>query len=129
MGKMPKLTSIRNLEELRKEILSKRDPKNLRKPWIAICAGTGCLALGARKVIDAFREELEKRGLEKEIEVKETGCPGFCEKGTIVVVYPDGIYYLKVQPKDVPEIVEETLLGRKIIDRLLYKDPLTGERA
>lgn len=126
---MPKLTSTRDLEELRKEILSRRDPNNPQKPWIAICAGTGCLALGARKVVDAFRGELEKRGLEKEIEVKETGCPGFCEKGTIVVVYPAEIYYLKVQPEDVPEIVEETILGRKIIDRLLYKDPLTGERA
>ena len=96
---------------------------------MAICAGTGCLGLGARKVIDAFAGEVKKRGLEKKISIKETGCPGFCEKGTLVVIYPAGIYYLGVQPEDVPEIVEETLLKGGLVERLLYKDPETGQRA
>jgi NADH:ubiquinone oxidoreductase subunit F (NADH-binding)/(2Fe-2S) ferredoxin/Pyruvate/2-oxoacid:ferredoxin oxidoreductase delta subunit len=123
---MPRLTSNRDLERLREEILSKRDTN---KPHIAICAGTGCLGLGARKVINAFKDELGKRGLEKEIEIKETGCPGFCEKGTLVVIYPEEIYYLRVQPDDVPEIVEETLLKKRLVDRLLYADPVTGAKA
>lgn len=123
---MPRLASSNDLEKLRRDILSRRDSN---KPQVAICAGTGCIGLGARKVISSFREELLRRGLEKDIEVKETGCPGFCEKGTIVVIYPEEIYYLKVQPDDVPEIVEETLIGNKLIDRLLYIDPVTGEKA
>jgi NADH-quinone oxidoreductase subunit F len=126
---MPRLTSTQDLEALRMKISSRRDLEKPQKPFVAICAGTGCLGLGARKVVNAFEEELKKRGLEKEIEIKKTGCPGFCEKGTLVVIYPEGIYYLKVKPEDVPEIVEETLLGGRLVDRLLYKDPATGNRA
>ena len=121
-----KIKSPSDLEKLRQEILAKRDPK---KPRIAICAGTGCLALGARKVITTFKEELKKCGLENEVEIRETGCPGFCEKGTIVVIYPEGIYYLQVQPGDVPEIVEKTLVEKKHVERLLYTDPTTNEKA
>ncbi len=123
---MARLASIQDLEILREEIRRKRDPK---RKEVAICAGTGCLGLGARKVIDAFAKEVKKRGLEKEISIKETGCPGFCEKGTLVVIYPAGVYYLGVQPEDVPEIVEDTLLKGGLVERLLYKDPETGLRA
>jgi NADH:ubiquinone oxidoreductase subunit F (NADH-binding)/(2Fe-2S) ferredoxin/Pyruvate/2-oxoacid:ferredoxin oxidoreductase delta subunit len=126
---MPRLTSTQDLEALRKNILSQRDPRKKQKQIVAICAGTGCLGLGARKVVNAFEEELKNRGLENEIEIKKTGCPGFCEKGTLVVIYPEGIYYLKVRPEDVPEIVEETLIGNRLVDRLLYKDPATGIKA
>jgi NADH-quinone oxidoreductase subunit F len=80
---MVRLRSIEGLEQLRSDILSSRDST---KPLVAICAGTGCLTLGARLVVRAFQEYLIKKGLEKEIEIKETGCPGFCEKGTLVVV-------------------------------------------
>ncbi|RZN67157.1 MAG: NADH-quinone oxidoreductase subunit NuoF [Candidatus Methanolliviera hydrocarbonicum] len=123
---MPRPNSKKDLEELRRAILLRRKTD---KPWLAICAGTGCLALGARNVIGAFKEELKKWGLEKEIEIKDTGCRGFCEKGTNVAIYPEGIYYLQVQPSDVPEIVEKTLIEKKIVKRLLYTDPLTAEKA
>lgn len=121
-----KITSALDLEKRRDEILAKRETQKRR---IAICAGTGCLALGARKVIMAFKEELKNRGLESEVELRETGCPGFCEKGTIVVIYPEGIYYLQVQPGDVPEIVEKTVIEHKLIQRLIYTDPVTAEKA
>ena len=123
---MTRLKSIKGLERLRSEIESKRDPM---KPLVAICAGTGCISLGARLVVSSFQKEVNIRGLENEIEIKETGCPGFCEKGTLVVVYPKGIYYIGVQPDDVPEIVEETILKGRLVDRLLYTDPKTGEKA
>jgi len=123
---MRKIKSPSDLEKLKQEILAKRDPQKTR---IAICAGTGCLALGARKVITTFKEELKKWGLENKVEIRETGCPGFCEKGTIVVIYPEGIYYLQVQPGDVPEIVEKTLMEKKLVERLLYTDPVTNEIA
>jgi len=126
---MPKLASFRDLEDMREKLRSRRDPSESDMPQIAVCAGTGCLALGARKVIDAFREELDERGLAKKITLKETGCPGFCEKGPIVVIYPEGIHYEKVNPIDVPEILEETVLNYRLIDRLLYSDPATGARA
>ena len=79
-------------------------------------------------MIDAFRGELRRRDLGTEVVLKETGCPGFCEKGPIVVVYPEGVHYIKVDPADVPEIVEETVVKGRLIDRLLYVDPVTGGR-
>ena len=115
-----------DLEKLRRAILSGRDPA---KPCISVCAGTGCLALGCKKVIAALREEVQKQGLEGRVEVKETGCPGFCEKGTVVVVYPQGICYLKVTPDDAAEVVSQTVNAGKAIDHLLYTDPVSGQKA
>jgi len=123
---MSPINSPAELERLRQEILSKRDPK---KPCIAICTGTGCLALGCGEVVAAFRQEIQRQGLEGKADIKETGCPGFCEKGTIVVIYPEEICYLQVMPEDVAEIVLQTIIGKKIVDRLLYNDPITNEKA
>jgi len=123
---MVRLKSPAELEQLRTEIQAQRDPK---KPCIAICAGTGCLALGVKKVITAFKEGLKERGLADKVDVRETGCPGFCERGPIVVIYPEEICYLQVQPEDVPEIITETIKGEKVVDRLVYTDPETGEKA
>jgi NADH:ubiquinone oxidoreductase subunit F (NADH-binding)/(2Fe-2S) ferredoxin/ferredoxin len=122
---MPRINSPAELEEFRKDIISKRDPK---RPCIAVCTGTGCLALGAAKVVAAFKEELKKQGLQTKVDVKETGCPGFCEKGPLIVIHPEEICYLRVQPSDAEEIVSQTILGKKVIDRLLYVDPLTDEK-
>jgi NADH:ubiquinone oxidoreductase subunit F (NADH-binding)/(2Fe-2S) ferredoxin/NAD-dependent dihydropyrimidine dehydrogenase PreA subunit len=124
------MNSPAELEKFRKDILSKKDP---HKPCIAVCTGTGCLALGATNVVTAIREEIKKQGLETEMDVKvdvrETGCPGFCERGPVIVIYPEEICYLQVKPADAREIVSQTIIGKKVIDRLLYSDPLTGEKA
>jgi NADH-quinone oxidoreductase subunit F len=122
---MPRINSPAELEEFRKDILSKRDPK---RPCIAVCTGTGCLALGAAKVVAAFKEEIRKQKLQKKVDIRETGCPGFCERGPLIVIHPEEICYLRVQPSDAKEIVSATILGKKVIDRLLYVDPLTGEK-
>ena len=123
---MPRINSPAELEDLRKSILSERDPN---KPCITICAGTGCLALGSDRVISAFEEEIENQALETKVDIRETGCPGFCEKGPIVVIYPEEICYIEVRPEDAPEIVSQTVVEKKVIDRLLYTDPNTGEKA
>jgi len=122
---MPRINSPAELEEFRKDIMSKRDPK---RPCIAVCTGTGCLALGAAKVVAAFKEELKKQGLQRKVDIRETGCPGFCERGPLIVIHPEEICYLRVQPGDAEEIISQTILAKKIIDRLLYVDPITGEK-
>jgi NADH:ubiquinone oxidoreductase subunit F (NADH-binding)/(2Fe-2S) ferredoxin/NAD-dependent dihydropyrimidine dehydrogenase PreA subunit len=123
---MERLKSPSDLEELRNEILARKDPK---KPAIAVCVSTGCEALGVKGVLKALKEEFKKQNLEGSIEIKETGCLGFCEKGPRIVVYPEEIYYFKVTATDVPEIVSKTLLNKEIVERLLYADPVTGQKA
>ncbi len=94
---------------------------------ILVCGGTGCQATGSYKVKHALAAELESKGLADEIKIVETGCNGFCAMGPIMVVYPDGIIYVMVQPEDIPELVEEHLLKGRPLERLLYKEPSTEE--
>ena len=121
-----RISSPAELEELRNGILSKR---NANKPCIAVCGGTGCHALGNREIISAFVTEVKKQSLGTKVDIRETGCPGFCEKGPIVVIYPEAICYVEVTPEDAPEIVSQTIIGKKVIDRLVYTDPVTGKKA
>ena len=123
---MARLNSPEKLEKVRQKILSRRDPNT---PCISICAGAGCIASGAGEVIAAFKAEIEKQGLQAGVNTRETGCPGFCERGPVVVIYPEEICYLQVKPEDVPEIVSQTIKEKKVVDRLLYVDPTTGEKA
>ena len=101
-------------------------------PAVLICAGTGCIAGGAMKIYENIKAECERRGLavyvglkhdtdeEKSLHVKMSGCHGFCEMGPLVHIEPMGIMYIHVTPEDCREILERTVLGGEIIDRLVY---------
>ena len=93
---------------------------------MTICGGTGCLAWGGEEVRLAFIEEIRKQGMEGRAEVLRTGCHGFCERGPVVVILPQEIFYQQVAVEDVPEIVSETVARGRVLDRLLYTDPATG---
>jgi NADH:ubiquinone oxidoreductase subunit F (NADH-binding)/(2Fe-2S) ferredoxin/Pyruvate/2-oxoacid:ferredoxin oxidoreductase delta subunit len=123
---MSRINSPAELEAFRKGLLAKRDPG---KPCISICAGAGCVASGADEVIAAFKAEIEKQGLSAAVDTKGTGCPGFCERGPVVVIYPEEICYLQVTAADVPEIISQTIKENKVVDRLVYVDPTTGQKA
>ena len=90
---------------------------------VLICGGTGCSASGSGDTVGAMAEEVERRGLENEVQVIRTGCRGFCAMGPVMIIYPEGIFYCQVQAEDVPEIVEETLIKGRVVDRLTYKTP------
>ena len=123
---MMPLKSPEELEKFRQNILSERDAN---KPCISVCAGAGCLASGASEVIAAFKSEIEKQNLNADVTIKGTGCPGFCERGPVVVIYPEEICYLQVKPEDVAEIVSQTIKEKKVVERLLFVDNATGEKA
>lgn len=95
---------------------------------VLVCRGTGCTASGAPSVMKAFKDELVKKGLDREVMLVETGCHGMCEMGPVVVVYPEGAFYCRVMPEDVPEIVEEHLYKGRIVQRLLYTVPQDMEK-
>ncbi|MGB9866647.1 MAG: NADH-quinone oxidoreductase subunit NuoF [Bacillota bacterium] len=92
---------------------------------VLVCAGTGCTASGSEALRKALREEIKARGLDKEVQVVETGCFGFCRFGPNMMVYPEGVFYCQVQPEDVRELVEEHFLKGRVVKRLLYKEPET----
>ena len=122
---MKKGNSIGQLEKIRTDILKSRE---INKTCITVCGGTGCLAQGARIIVGVFREEIRKQGVEESVNIKSTGCHGFCERGPIVLIQPEGIFYERVKIKDVEEIISETIINKKIINRLLYRDPVTKKK-
>lgn len=122
---MPLINSPAELEEFRTGILSKRDPE---KPCITLCSGSACHATGSRDVAASIEKEIEKQGLSDEVEIRRTGCHGFCERGPIIVIHPEGICYFQIQPENVPEIISQTIKEKKVIERLLFTDPVTKEK-
>ncbi|MDO8722001.1 MAG: NADH-ubiquinone oxidoreductase-F iron-sulfur binding region domain-containing protein [Syntrophales bacterium] len=122
---MSRINSPAELEEFRKGILSKRDPN---KPCITLCSGSACHASGSKEVAASIEEEIEKQGLSGSVDIRKTGCHGFCERGPIIVIHPEEICYLQIEPKDVPEIVSLTIKEKKVIERLLYTAPGANEK-
>ncbi|MDW7672977.1 MAG: NADH-quinone oxidoreductase subunit NuoF [Bacillota bacterium] len=96
---------------------------------ILICAGTGCVASGSRKVSDVLVDEINTRGLAEQVKVVITGCHGFCEQGPIVINESDDTFYCRVTPEDISEIIDKTIVNNETIERLLFTDPKTGEKA
>lgn len=103
------------------------NPKFYRS-HVLVCTGTGCVSSGSNSVKDRLLIKLEEFGLQDEIKVVETGCHGFCEQGPIVIVYPEGVFYCRIQADDIHEIVEEHLLKGRIVHRLLYTEQGTDTR-
>ncbi|MFC1534382.1 NADH-ubiquinone oxidoreductase-F iron-sulfur binding region domain-containing protein [Thermodesulfobacteriota bacterium] len=122
---MSRINSPAELEKLRKGILSKRDPNKL---CITLCSGSACHATGSKEVALSIEEEIKKQGLSDEVDIRKTGCHGFCERGPIIVIHPEEICYLQIEPEDVPEIVSQTIKEKKVIERLLCTDPGTNEK-
>ena len=90
---------------------------------LLICGATGCLSSGSAKVREALEQELSRRGLAGRFRLVMSGCPGFCEVGPILIVYPDRVFYCRIKPEDIPEIIEDHLVGGKAVERLLYTGP------
>ncbi len=123
---MKRLQTIAELGTFRTKLQNSRKKD---APCISVCGGTGCHAYKCQEVAGAFKEALAKHELAKKVELKITGCHGLCEHGPLVVIYPGGIFYHRVNAKDVPEIVAQTVAKGTVVDRLLYVDPATGKKA
>jgi NADH:ubiquinone oxidoreductase subunit F (NADH-binding)/(2Fe-2S) ferredoxin len=122
------MAKIKDPTALEKYRSSLNNEGNKKREIIITTNATCCILQGSREVTQAFREELKKQGLEDTVELKLSGCLGFCEIETMVLLPDRNILYQKVKPEDVPEILSETLEKGEIIQRLLYRDPQTKER-
>ncbi|MBT9138575.1 MAG: NADP-reducing hydrogenase subunit HndC [Syntrophomonadaceae bacterium] len=98
------------------------------KICVTVCGGTGCYVSGGQEIAEAFKKNIKEMGLDLRVVVRLTGCQGLCERGPLIVIYPDRILYQKAKVEDVEEIISETLLKRKVIDRLVSVHPTTGEK-
>ena len=122
---LQKIASPDGLKSIQKECA---DKYFANEKFISVCGGTGCRGGGCLAVVEAVKQAVAEHGLTDEIPIRLTGCHGFCERGPLVVIYPEKVFYQQVKPKDVEAIITETVMEGKIIDRLLYKDPNTGEK-
>ena len=123
MKVMKKLVSIGDLEWLRNKILARIDEG---ETVVQVCM-TGCRAYGSAEVMEALEEEVKNQGLSGQVEVRATGCHGFCAKAPVLAIEPLGIQYQEVGPEDAAEIVTLTLKRNRLIDRLAYRDARTGK--
>ncbi|PRR74759.1 NADH-quinone oxidoreductase subunit NuoF [Neomoorella humiferrea] len=123
------ITSVSELTRIRQQHLPLIEARLNREKakeerHILVCAGTGCSSAGSHALREELKKQVEKLGLGGKVKVFKTGCFGFCKLGPIAVVYPEGIFYCRVQKEDAADVVEGVASNR-IVDRLLYRDPTT----
>ena len=94
---------------------------------VLVCGGTGCTSSGSKQIIQTLKDELKKNKLQNEVAVVKTGCHGLCAEGPVMIVYPEAVFYSRVRPEDVEEIVSEHLLKGRIVERLVYHEAQTPE--
>ncbi|MFH5835936.1 NADH-ubiquinone oxidoreductase-F iron-sulfur binding region domain-containing protein [Proteiniclasticum sp. C24MP] len=124
------IDDLKNIREKSQGLLFLRKnaaPKGTRRE-ILVCAGTGCHSAKSKEIVENFNEELEKRNLTEQASCHITGCFGFCEKGPIVKVFPDDVFYTEVTENDVDEIISKHIVEGQMVERLLYIDPKTREK-
>ncbi len=122
---MRKIRSVSDLEKWKDDILRKQ---NEYQTVVSVCGGTGCQAYDCQKIKTTFQKELKKRKAGEKILLKVTGCPGFCERGPLVTILPQNIFYQKVKVEDIPVIISETIEKGRKIDRLLFEDPAARKK-
>ena len=121
MLELKRLTSVDALNKLQEEarpLLSlrhyNRAPRQ-EKYQILICGGTGCTSSGSMNIRDALQAAINSHGLQDRVNIVVTGCHGFCELGPLVIFYPGGIFYVRVQPEDAEELITTTVLEGKTV--------------
>ena len=121
-----RLNSVVELERMREELLSLRSDS---AKSVHICTGPGCAAKGSVRLYELFCTAVKKADTDVKVQAKGVGCHGLCECGPVVIIQPGDVFYQRVEEPDVAEIFRETILGGRLVKRLLYQNPSTGEIA
>ena len=101
---------------------------DIYRAHVLCCGGTGCTSSGSAQIIERFEQQIQEKGLDREVKVIRTGCFGLCEAGPVVIIYPEGTFYSRVKVEDVDEIVSEHLLKGRPVQHLVYTDHATQEQ-
>jgi NADH-quinone oxidoreductase subunit F len=121
----PFLSSPAELSRYRADLIASQNP---HLPYLAVCGGPGCLAMGSKDLYRTFKEIIERNHLGDKVRLNFTGCHGFCEKGPLMVVFPQEIFYTSVRPQDAEEVLAKLLENSEPVERLLYREPGNGNR-
>ena len=111
-----RLTSVAALQRYRERARARPEAHKT----VRVCMDTGCRVGGGESIMRAFERELEHHGLRGSVAVRATGCHGFCARGPVVAVDPEGLFYQMVEPGDVPDIVAQTIVRGEVVSRLTY---------
>ncbi len=126
-----RINSFEELEKIQKEDKALLDGKfsgKGKKRSVVICGGTGCISSNSHNILERFVTLIKEKKLEDHVSVNQVGCFGFCSQGPFVKIFPEDTLYHAVKVEDVDEIVEKDLMKGEIVERLLYTDPVTGEK-
>ena len=119
---------IKAHESFSKSLDEKFQAKDGKKA-IVVCGGTGCLSSNSKEILDHFNKLIEEKGLQDKVSANIVGCFGFCSQGPFVKIFPEETLYTKVQVSDVEEILEKDILNNEVVERLLFIDPQTKQKA
>ena len=122
------LREIRDQNKSKIELRLEGTPGDHARRDVLVCCGTACLSCDAAKVAKNFELILKARGYADKVQIIRTGCFGFCEQGPVVKIEPDRVFYVRVGPKDVKDIVDGHIIGGEVVERLLFADPENGEK-
>lgn len=115
-----KYEEYKSLVEVRADLDYDGDQK-----FILVCGGTGCVSSKSLQIVENFQNLIKEHGLQDKVRASISGCFGFCEKGPIVKVFPENVFYVQVTPDDAKEIFEKHIMNDEVVDRLLYVEPVT----
>jgi len=126
-------TRIENFEQLKQKYEEYKSLVEVRadldydgdKKFILVCGGTGCVSSKSLQIVENFEKLIKEHGLENKVHASISGCFGFCEKGPIVKVFPENVFYVQVTPNDAKEIFEKHIMNDQVVERLLYVEPVT----
>lgn len=126
-------TRIENFEQLKQKYEEYKSLVEVRadldydgdQKFILVCGGTGCVSSKSLQIVENFQNLIKEYGLENKVRASISGCFGFCEKGPIVKVFPENVFYVQVTPNDAKEIFEKHIMNDQVVDRLLYVEPVS----
>ena len=126
-------TRIENFEQLKQKYEEYKSLVEVRadldydgdQKFILVCGGTGCVSSKSLQIVENFQNLIKEHGLENKVRASISGCFGFCEKGPIVKVFPENVFYVQVTPNDAKEIFEKHIMNDQVVDRLLYVEPVS----
>lgn len=128
MERISSYEGLLGLYEQFKPLLENRLNPECKEKTILVCGGTGCQASASQEIVQNLEKLIEEKGLSDSVKVSITGCFGFCEKGPIIQVFPDDVFYVQVKPEDAQEIVERHLIEGNKVTHLLYEEPTLKQK-